>query len=144
MAHTKITMREIREVYNESQSNLTHSTTSVSNVCRTMTLALFAAVIYDIWKTPCLVIRELSLSVAGLVMIEIFIELIQYCTTTILLKVWSYKIVHRRLNKRQLNKEKIKLQKFCLCLVELKVLLVLVCSILVVIILTKKFNAVTV
>ena len=136
MAHPKITIQEVREAYNTSQSELSQSTASVSNVCRTMALTLFAAVVYDIWK-QCSCTRELSLCVAGLVIIEIFIELIQYCTTTIFLKVWSYKIVHRKLSQRQLNKGKVKLQKFCICLVALKVIIVFICSILVTVILIK-------
>lgn len=136
LSRPKITIQEIREAYNTSQSELSQSTASVSNVCRTMALTLFAAVVYDIWK-QCSCTRELSLSVAGLVIIEIFIELIQYCTTTILLKIWSYRIVHRKLSQRQLNREKIKLQKFCMYLVALKVILVFICSILVAVILIK-------
>lgn len=135
MAHPKITIQEVREAYNTSQSELSQSTASVSNVCRTMALTLFAAVIYDIWDKTCTDTQNASLYVAGLVIIVIFIELLQYCITTVLLKVWSYQIVHRKLNQRQLNKEKIKLQKFCICLVALKVILVLLCSVLVVFIL---------
>lgn len=123
---------KIREILNVLESEITQSTSDVSNVCRTMSLALFAAVIFDILGENK---SEWSLFVVLLAVFVIFLDLLQYGATTIAVRVWSYKLCHRKITKDQYKESSRIFQKVCLVIVALKVTLVILNTMVVIMIL---------
>lgn len=126
---------QMNQCLDELEEDRAQATSNVSLVCRTMTLALFAVGLMDIWngskalESMIVVISTISI---------ILVDLIQYVLTAVLSALWYKQIEDGKIYEyKQLEAKQSVFQNSCIVLLGIKVVIVMICLGLIISILIK-------
>ena len=125
------TKTELKETVNRLDSNMLKATADISNVCRTLSLTLFAAVLFN--EDSCY-----SVIVIFTTIVTIFIDLIQYCTTTLLYKKWTKQVGEKKLTADNVEDKEWRYRKVGFAFLGTKVVLVIINLVLVILLLMSR------
>lgn len=124
----------IEKIQDDLDEDKSHATSDISNVCRTMSLALFAAGIFDIWNGEAQVV---SIIVVIATITTILLDLVQYCATALLSIYWNNKLESGEMAPESVEAKQDIFHRVCMTILGFKVFFVLANCFLVIFIIVK-------